>query len=54
MGIIEECLGKGGKKNKDYRDGRDSKENKVYRDGRDSKENKDYKDGKNHSGFGGV
>lgn len=40
MGIIEECLGKGGKKNKDYRDCKDSKENK------------DYKDGKDHSGFG--
>ena len=34
--------------------GKGGKENKVYRDGRDSKENKDYKDGKNHSGFGGV
>lgn len=42
MGIIEGCLGKGGKENKDYRDGRDSKENK------------DYKGGKDHSGFGGY
>ena len=31
MGIIEVCLGKGGKKNKDYRDCKDSKENKDLR-----------------------
>lgn len=31
IGIIEGCLGKGGKENKDYRAFKDSKENKDYR-----------------------